>query len=107
MSEIDKLAPSGTPRIVIGNKSDLELKRVISTKEGREAAMKFKAQFFETSAKTSINVEDAFKAMTQEMIEKMEKQTVSTTPSKPTKGAGKLIQGDKKTKSAIGAGGCC
>ena len=44
MSEIEKLAPSGTPRIVIGNKSDLETKRVISTKEGREAAMKFKAQ---------------------------------------------------------------
>jgi len=45
--------------IVVGNKSD-QLKREVTTEEGRRLAQKFGCQFMETSAKTSQNVDNMF-----------------------------------------------
>lgn len=39
------------PRIIIGNKCDCEDKRVVETFEGQQMAEKYKALFFEVSAK--------------------------------------------------------
>lgn len=46
--------------ILIGNKSDLESKRQVSYEEGKSFAKENNLIFMETSAKTAINVEDAF-----------------------------------------------
>lgn len=46
--------------MLIGNKSDLEHRRAVSTDEGREFAQKHGLIFMETSAKTAANVENAF-----------------------------------------------
>jgi Ras-related protein Rab-2A len=43
--------------MLIGNKSDLEHRRAVSTKEGEEFALKNGLIFLETSAKTAANVE--------------------------------------------------
>lgn len=48
------------PFVVVGNKADLEEKRQVSTKQGKELAEKFHAPFLETSAKTNTNVKEAF-----------------------------------------------
>lgn len=50
------------PVTLIGNKSDLDDQRVVSTDEGRSIAydMSPKVGFEETSAKTNINVESVF-----------------------------------------------
>jgi len=44
----------------IGNKCDLEEKRVISQEEGKAFANSIGAQFMETSAKTGYNIDRAF-----------------------------------------------
>jgi Ras-related protein Rab-2A len=46
--------------MLIGNKSDLEQRRAVSTKEGEQFAQEHGLIFLETSAKTAANVEAAF-----------------------------------------------
>ena len=69
LSEVNKLAPEGTPKLIIGNKSDRS-DRVVSTEEGRELGKELKIEFIETSARNSDNVSQAFVLMASQLIEK-------------------------------------
>ena len=48
------------PIIIVGSKCDLDGDREVPTSEGKSLAEKFQAPFFETSAKTRVNVDDVF-----------------------------------------------
>jgi GTPase SAR1 family protein len=48
------------PCVLIGNKSDIEDKRMVSKEKGEELAKFLGCNFYETSAKESINVNEAF-----------------------------------------------
>jgi len=48
------------PMILVGNKCDLESRRVISRKQGEDKAKELDCLFFETSALTTQNVETIF-----------------------------------------------
>ena len=48
------------PMILVGNKCDLEEERDVTTAEGQDLAKTFGCPFFETSAKSSATVEEAF-----------------------------------------------
>ena len=48
------------PIILVGNKCDLDKKRQISAAQGQVYASSWKAQYFETSAKTRNNVDNVF-----------------------------------------------
>ena len=48
------------PVIVVGNKNDLESERKVSFTEGQERAKQFGCPFFETSAKSRTNVDEAY-----------------------------------------------
>jgi small GTP-binding protein len=69
-------ARTESPRIMlmlVGNKNDLEDLRDVSTEEGKEYAKKSGCiGFIETSAKTGVNVEDAFIAMGEEILKGIE-----------------------------------
>ena len=55
------------PMVVVGNKSDLESERQVSNQEGADLARSFGAPFFETSAKTRVNVEESFYQIVREI----------------------------------------
>ncbi|CAM9161161.1 unnamed protein product [Chrysoparadoxa australica] len=55
--------------MLIGNKSDLEHRRAVSTKEGEQFAAENGLVFLETSAKTAANVEAAFIQTAEQIYE--------------------------------------
>ncbi|KAJ5080743.1 ras-like protein rasb [Anaeramoeba ignava] len=48
------------PLVLVGNKIDLKNRRVVSIAEGKNLAKSFHCPYIETSAKTNLNVEEAF-----------------------------------------------
>jgi small GTP-binding protein len=53
--------------LVVGNKWDLELSREVSYEEGRAFAQERGLAFIETSAKTTMNVEESFVQVAKEV----------------------------------------
>ena len=60
-SEVQKRIPFRIPRLLLGNKADLESKRKVNVDEGKEVASSLGVtRYYETSARTSENVNRAF-----------------------------------------------
>ena len=59
--------------VLVGNKCDLEETRVVSKLQGIDLSLKYGMQFFETSAKKGINVNEVF-TQSCELITKKEKR---------------------------------
>ncbi|KAM9375973.1 ras-related protein Rab-8-like [Pholidichthys leucotaenia] len=60
MEHVETHAPSGVDKVIVGNKCDLDSQREVSKEEGQERAMYYGVKFLETSAKASVNVDEAF-----------------------------------------------
>ena len=67
MTEIEKFASESVNKLLVGNKSDLEEQREVTSEEGMELAKKFDIPFLEVSAKNSTHVDDTFKTMASEI----------------------------------------
>lgn len=78
LSEIERYASEKVNILLVGNKSDLTSKKVVSYEAAKEFADGVKMEFLETSAKNSTNVEKAFVAMAQQIKERMAKQPLNT-----------------------------
>ena len=72
MKLIEQNAEDGVCKILVGNKCDLE-NRAIKTEEGEKIAQDFGMKFFETSAKSDINVDEAFNYLVTIILEKAQK----------------------------------
>ena len=58
------------PLILCGNKSDLSYMRTVNIMEGNDMARKFKCPFFECSAKIRYNIDEIWRTIVREIIEK-------------------------------------
>jgi len=97
--------------VLVGNKSDLNDKRVISVDEGRELAEKYNMIFFETSAKTGENVDLIFFKSAEEIAKKIEAgyyDLENDCGIKQGINQSRQIQiGDSGSQKVKNDGGCC
>ena len=59
--------------VLVGNKIDLEDKRLVSTEEGKKMAEEFGLMFFECSCKTGDNVNETFQELVEKTVENYSK----------------------------------
>jgi Ras-related protein Rab-1A len=67
MVEIDRYACDHVSRFIVGNKTDLEQKRIVTTEAGKHFAESLQVPFIETSAKNADNVSKLFVEMAREI----------------------------------------
>ncbi|XP_062821102.1 ras-related protein Rab-13 isoform X2 [Anolis carolinensis] len=90
MKSIKENASSGVERLLLGNKSDMEAKRKVPQDKAQKLSREHGIRFFETSAKSSTNVEEAFRTLARDILLQSSKR-VAPQPRGPVdlKGAQK------------------
>jgi|SRR5271170_4982182 len=111
---VEQHASEGVHKILIGNKCDWTEKRVVSEEQGKALAQELGIPFIETSAKSNINVEDAFFSLARylsslgrmktHLHSDIKKQLIDSAAT--NSGANANVNLDNKVQGKLG-GGCC
>ena len=70
LRNIQEHANEDVEKMILGNKCDMEDKRVISKERGETIARENGVRFLETSAKTNVNIERAFLELSESILDK-------------------------------------
>ena len=100
--EIEKNASKNVLKVLIGNKTDLEEKRVISYNQGKEFADTYGLKYIETSAKKNLNVNEAFETLGRELMAASDDKRITKT--KPNK---KISVAKAQDLTPEKKNGCC
>ncbi|KAL1918500.1 uncharacterized protein VTP21DRAFT_3160 [Calcarisporiella thermophila] len=101
-SNIEQHASEGVNKILIGNKCDAHETRAVSTEEGQALANELGLSFLETSAKSNINVEEAFFTLARDVKRRLIDSQSQGQMEQQTK---KRI--DINNQGTKGAASCC
>jgi len=71
---IEQHAAENVNKLLIGNKSDMESEKAVETKRGEDLANEYGITFFECSAKTNVNVTEAFTHIAVQIKDRLIKQ---------------------------------
>jgi len=97
VKQIEQNAQNNVCKVLVGNKCDREDRKVL-VEEGQKLASEFNMKYFETSAKTNLNVNETFTYLTKEIL--------NTNDNKKTPGGTleikKVSEGEKVEKKS-----CC
>ncbi|URD73704.1 ras-related protein [Musa troglodytarum] len=102
---IEQHASDSVNKVLVGNKADMdESKRAVPTSKGQALADEYGIKFFETSAKTNLNVEQVFFSIARDI-----KQRLAETDSKPEDRTIKINKPDQTAAdgSAAPTSSCC
>uniref|UniRef100_F7D5W1 small monomeric GTPase n=1 Tax=Ornithorhynchus anatinus TaxID=9258 RepID=F7D5W1_ORNAN len=78
---IEEHASSDVERMILGNKCDMNDKRQVSKERGEKLAIDYGIKFLETSAKSSINVEEAFFTLARDIMTKLNRKMNDSSSS--------------------------
>ncbi|KAL5019893.1 hypothetical protein ScPMuIL_002785 [Solemya velum] len=90
---IEEHASRDVEKMILGNKCDMNDRRQVSKERGEQLAIEHGIKFLETSAKASINVDQAFFTLARDIKSKMDRKMEASSPQ----GKGGGYQLDKKT----------
>ncbi|KAK5873477.1 hypothetical protein PBY51_018514 [Eleginops maclovinus] len=97
---IEEHASSDVERMVLGNKCDMNDQRQVSKERGEKLAIDCGIKFLETSAKSGINVEEAFFTLGGDIMSRLHRKMNDNNPSAGGGGAVKITESrNKKRKS--------
>eukprot|EP00095_Tigriopus_kingsejongensis_P011199 maker-scaffold263_size232787-snap-gene-0.15 protein:Tk11199 transcript:maker-scaffold263_size232787-snap-gene-0.15-mRNA-1 annotation:"ras-related protein rab-8a" len=83
---IEEHASADVEKMILGNKCDMDDRREVTKERGSELAIEYGIKFMETSAKASINVEEAFFTLARDIKAKMEKRLEAQNPPRQERG---------------------
>uniref|UniRef100_A0A3P9KAJ0 small monomeric GTPase n=1 Tax=Oryzias latipes TaxID=8090 RepID=A0A3P9KAJ0_ORYLA len=75
---IEEHASSDVEKMILGNKCDMTDRRQVSKDRGEKLAIDYRVKFLETSAKSSLNVEEAFYTMARDILHNLNSKAVSS-----------------------------
>eukprot|EP01104_Vermistella_antarctica_P007148 TRINITY_DN178_c0_g1_i2.p1 TRINITY_DN178_c0_g1~~TRINITY_DN178_c0_g1_i2.p1 ORF type:complete len:218 (+),score=43.40 TRINITY_DN178_c0_g1_i2:206-859(+) len=102
---IEQHATESVNKMLLGNKCDMVDRRVVDTERGKELADSYGIKFLETSAKNSINVEEAFFTLAKDI-----KARLIDNPEASTQGSNDRVDISQRNNNASAGkakGGCC
>ena len=101
-SNVEQHATEGVNKILIGNKCDWEEKRAVSTERGQALADELGIPFLEVSAKSNINVDQAFYSLASDIKKRLIDSARSDQAAGPS-----VNVGDAGGANAGMGGKCC
>ena len=94
--------PQTINKILIGNKCDLTSQRQVTTAQGEQLAREYEMKFLETSARSNINVTEAFLTIATDVVERLLANGGGEPPPPPGVDLNKPTAGS----SSSGCGAC-
>ena len=114
LDDIKNQCPQTVLLVLVGNKLDLENERQISYEEGESFAQKNNMYFFETSAKTGVNIENLFLKTVETINERIQEDFYDLSTGNCGIKIGNEVNSDNivlnkenVTKSDNNGGKCC
>ncbi|KAI0233469.1 Ras-related protein Rab-8A [Lamellibrachia satsuma] len=95
---IDEHASTDVEKMILGNKCDMNERRQVSKERGEALAVEHGIKFVETSAKNSINVEEAFFTLARDIKAKMDRKLEASNPSNKISGQNLKSEPVKKSR---------
>ena len=102
LGEIQEYAHTDVIVMLTANKVDKINERVVTREMGEKLASEYEVTYMETSAKTGLNVEFCFKAISHALLERIDSNTINGQNASKT--LNNLIQLNDRTSKR---GGCC
>ena len=100
MSQIEQHAAENVNKVLVANKCDVDSsERVVDESAGRALAEEYGIDFYETSAKSNINVEDAFTSIAAKIMKRL--------MTSPTQGSRTPNVQLSQASASRGKSGCC
>lgn len=106
IKNIETHASDDVEKMILGNKCDMNDKRVVSTEAGEQLAEEYNVTLMETSAKSNINIEEAFTSMARNIKKKMDAKAVSRAAGQNNQGNVVVTNANNNNNNSSG-GGCC
>lgn len=101
-SNVEQHATEGVNKILIGNKCDWEEKRVVSKERGQALADELGIPFLEVSAKSNINIDEAFYSLAKDI----QKRIMDNNRAEEKQGSG-VSAVDTGREGGSAGGKCC
>jgi len=99
---IEQHAADNVDKILVGNKCDMVSDKVVETSRGKALADEYGIEFFETSAKTNVNVVEAFTCIAKNI-----KKRLMDSPNDLRQTDSNKVNVDNNNKQQSSNSGCC
>lgn len=109
LQELRENADSNIVVMLVGNKSDLQELRAVSTEDGTGFSQQENLLFIETSARNATNVQEAFTTLITEIVHRLSKQNIVSpeSPAKVGPNKGVTITSPQSDDAKKKKNGCC